>query len=41
VNTNSQLSAAELQEKIINELYDFCGQSEIDDDYTTVIVKFK
>ena len=41
VNENAQLSAIELQERIINNLYEFCGQEEIDDDYTTVIVKFK
>jgi sigma-B regulation protein RsbU (phosphoserine phosphatase) len=41
VNNNAHLSAHELQEKIISDLYEFCGQEEIDDDYTTVIVKFK
>ncbi len=38
---NAGLEVAELQKKIISDLYEFCGKSELDDDYTTVIVKFK
>ena len=41
INENAALEVAELQKKIITDLYEFCGQSELDDDYTTVIVKFK
>ena len=41
INENAGLDATDLQKKIISDLYEFCGQSELDDDYTTVIVKFK
>jgi sigma-B regulation protein RsbU (phosphoserine phosphatase) len=41
INENARLDATDLQKKIISDLYEFCGQSELDDDYTTVIVKFK
>lgn len=41
VNRVARQSAIEIQQSIIRELYDFCGKSGIDDDYTTVIVKFK
>jgi serine phosphatase RsbU (regulator of sigma subunit) len=41
INENAALDVADLQKKIISDLYEFCGQSELDDDYTTVIVKFK
>jgi len=41
INENAGLEAADLQKKIIAELYEFCGQTDLDDDYTTVIVKFK
>jgi sigma-B regulation protein RsbU (phosphoserine phosphatase) len=41
INENAELDVADLQKKIISDLYEFCGQSELDDDYTTVIVKFK
>jgi len=40
INKSAQLEIAELQKKIIDNLYEFCGQTNIDDDYTTVIVKF-
>lgn len=40
INENADLDVTELQKKIITNLYEFCGQSELDDDYTTVIVKF-
>ena len=30
-----------IQEKIIQEVYDFCGTENLNDDYTTLIVKFK
>lgn len=35
------LSAKELQEKLINRLYEFSGTRNINDDYTTMIVKFR
>lgn len=41
INENAALDVIELQKKIISDLYEFCGHSELDDDYTTVIVKFK
>jgi serine phosphatase RsbU (regulator of sigma subunit) len=41
IDKNAALDVEELQKKIISDLYEFCGQSELDDDYTTVIVKFK
>ena len=41
INKNAAREAAAIQEILINDVYDFCGHSEIDDDYTTVIVKFK
>lgn len=41
INRNAGKEAAGLQEILIKDVYDFCGQSEIDDDYTAVIVKFK
>jgi len=41
VNDNARLDAPGLQQKIIAELYEFCGQTDLDDDYTTIIVKFK
>ena len=31
----------EIQNHLINKLYEFSGTSNIDDDYTTMIVKFK
>jgi serine phosphatase RsbU (regulator of sigma subunit) len=41
INDNADLDVLKLQEKVIADLYGFCGQSELDDDYTTLIVKFK
>ena len=41
INNNAAKEAEEIQEIIINDVYEFCGHSEIDDDYTAVIVKFK
>jgi serine phosphatase RsbU (regulator of sigma subunit) len=41
INKHAALTAEELQKKIIENLYEFCGQTDLDDDYTTVIVKFK
>ncbi len=35
------LSAKEIQEHLIKDLYEFSGSSIIDDDYTTLIIKFK
>lgn len=34
-------SAHEIQKAIIDDLYDFTGSSIIDDDYTTLVIKFK
>ncbi|CAN5283077.1 hypothetical protein BH09BAC3_BH09BAC3_22250 [soil metagenome] len=34
-------SPKEIQEKLIKRLYEYTGTEEIDDDYTTMIVKFK
>ncbi len=41
INANASREAAEIQKILIEDLYKFCGQAEIDDDYTTIIVKFK
>ena len=41
INNNAEKEANEIQEIMIKDVYDFCGNSEIDDDYTAVIVKFK
>ncbi|NBW37606.1 MAG: serine/threonine protein phosphatase, partial [Cytophagia bacterium] len=35
------LSPHDIQEHLINRLYEFSGTDNIDDDYTTMIVKFK
>jgi serine phosphatase RsbU (regulator of sigma subunit) len=35
------LSPKEIQEHLINRLYEFSGTKNINDDYTTMIVKFK
>jgi serine phosphatase RsbU (regulator of sigma subunit) len=34
------LSPKQIQEHLINRLYEFSGTSNIDDDYTTMIIKF-
>jgi sigma-B regulation protein RsbU (phosphoserine phosphatase) len=34
-------SPAEIQQHIINKLYEFSGTENINDDYTTMIVKFR
>jgi sigma-B regulation protein RsbU (phosphoserine phosphatase) len=31
----------EIQDRLIKRLYDYTGTEEIDDDYTTMIVKFR
>ncbi|HYF70556.1 MAG TPA: GAF domain-containing SpoIIE family protein phosphatase [Ohtaekwangia sp.] len=36
-----RLSPKEIQEHIINKLYEFSGTKNIDDDYTTMIIRFK
>ena len=41
VNEASGLSPLQIQNHLINKLYEFSGTSNIDDDYTTMIVKFK
>ena len=38
---NSQESVEDIQVNIIGDLYEFCEQNDLDDDYTTVILKFK
>ena len=38
---NGDLGASELQDLIIKDLFEFCGQTGLDDDYTTLIIKFK
>ncbi len=35
------LSPSQIQEHLINRLYEFSGTDNIDDDYTTMIIKFK
>jgi sigma-B regulation protein RsbU (phosphoserine phosphatase) len=34
-------ASREIQEHLINCLYEFSGSKEIDDDYTTMIVRFR
>jgi phosphoserine phosphatase RsbU/P len=29
------------QQALIKDLYDFCGKKALDDDYTTLVLKFK
>ncbi|HEX6224804.1 MAG TPA: SpoIIE family protein phosphatase, partial [Chryseolinea sp.] len=41
VNEANGMSPSEIQNHLINKLYEFSGTSNIDDDYTTMIVKFK
>ncbi|MEN8249029.1 MAG: GAF domain-containing SpoIIE family protein phosphatase [Bacteroidota bacterium] len=41
VSNNGKADAGDLQKKIIDDLYKFCGQTGLNDDYTTVIIKFK
>lgn len=41
VKENSSKTAAQLQKLLIDALYDFTGTSAIDDDYTTLIIKFQ
>ncbi|MFY0651305.1 MAG: SpoIIE family protein phosphatase [Cyclobacteriaceae bacterium] len=36
----SNLAPESIQEKIINDLYEFCGKESLEDDYTLLIVKF-
>ncbi len=37
----ANLSPERIQEGIINDLYEFCGKTSLEDDYTLLIVKFK
>jgi serine phosphatase RsbU (regulator of sigma subunit) len=39
--THNDLKLHELQDKIIDELYKFCGSTTLDDDYSIVLVRFK
>ena len=41
VNEANGMIPSEIQNHLINKLYEFSGTSNIDDDYTTMIVKFK
>jgi serine phosphatase RsbU (regulator of sigma subunit) len=41
VNEAKNLSPSQIQNHLISKLYEFSGTSNIDDDYTTMIVKFK
>lgn len=41
VSRCSTVSAESIQQKIIEDLYEFTGSSVIDDDYTTLVIKFK
>ncbi len=41
VEKAAKKSAEEIQKELINNLYDFTGSSIIDDDYTTLVIKFK
>ncbi len=41
VNTSNGMSPLEIQNHLINKLYEFSGTTNINDDYTTMIVKFK
>ncbi len=36
----SSLSATQVQDHLIKKLYEFSGTDNIDDDYTTMIVRF-
>lgn len=38
---NATMTAEDIQVSLIGDLYEFCEQKELDDDYTTVIIKFK
>lgn len=41
VKENSMIEPQQLQRKLIEALYQFSGTTAIDDDYTTLIIKFK
>lgn len=41
IDQTNDKSPAEIQHTLINKLYEFSGTSNINDDYTTMIVKFK
>jgi phosphoserine phosphatase RsbU/P len=41
VNEANGMTPSEIQNHLINKLYEFSGTSNIDDDYTTMIIKFK
>jgi sigma-B regulation protein RsbU (phosphoserine phosphatase) len=41
IKSVKDMSPKEIQERIIQSLYDFSGTQNINDDYTTMIVKFK
>ena len=40
LNTNANLAAKQLIDKIIEELYNFTGTKNINDDYSILVVKF-
>jgi len=41
IEVNKDNSAEVIQEKIIDELYKFCNNEHLEDDYSLVVVKFK
>ncbi|MDH5367005.1 MAG: PP2C family protein-serine/threonine phosphatase [Cyclobacteriaceae bacterium] len=40
LDTNTNETTTIIQERLINDLYDFTGSSFINDDYTTLVIKF-
>ena len=41
LEANKELPAEDLRDKLIQNLYEFSGEQDVDDDYTLVLVKFK
>lgn len=41
VEENAGLASGEIKEKIINDLYSFCNDKPLQDDYSLVVIKFK
>lgn len=41
LKNNSKMEPDEFQQALIKDLYEFCGKKIMDDDYTTLILKFK
>ena len=40
LRSHAELSVEALEKALINKLYRFCGKEMLDDDYTTMIVRF-